>query len=278
MWGGTDERKAIAAIQASIDEGVTLIDAGLPGHWSDLLAALAAHELDLVIADAPPGPATPVRVYTHPLGDSDVTVFGAPALAAAHRRRFPQSLDGAPFHGSNALVVPVQRGPKPLALRLAPPDARFTAEVHALRFWDGRGVVQLIDDDVVAGIVLLERLDGARTLETVPLAEAIPVIGRLARELAPNVILLDFVMPGMSAFEVLDELKADPRTRDIPVIIHTSKDLAGEERERLRQAAAAAILNKQSLSREVAIARIRDALSKAGVGMAVKVDDGRSHG
>ncbi|MGZ8411300.1 MAG: transcriptional activator NhaR [Gemmatirosa sp.] len=62
-----------------------------------LLAALAAHELDLVISDAPPGPATPVRVYSHPLGDSDVTVFGAPALAAAHRRRFPHSLDGAPF-------------------------------------------------------------------------------------------------------------------------------------------------------------------------------------
>ena len=62
-----------------------------------LLAALAAHELDLVIADMPPGPATPVRVYAHALGDSGVTVFGTPELAAAHRRRFPQSLDGAPF-------------------------------------------------------------------------------------------------------------------------------------------------------------------------------------
>ena len=62
-----------------------------------LLAALAAHELDLVIADAPPGPATPVRVYAHPLGDSGVTVFGTPDLATIHRRRFPRSLDGAPF-------------------------------------------------------------------------------------------------------------------------------------------------------------------------------------
>jgi LysR family transcriptional activator of nhaA len=62
-----------------------------------LLAALAAHELDLVIADAPPGPASPVRVYAHLLGESGVTVFGAPTLAAAHRRRFPRSLDGAPF-------------------------------------------------------------------------------------------------------------------------------------------------------------------------------------
>jgi signal transduction histidine kinase/CheY-like chemotaxis protein len=89
---------------------------------------------------------------------------------------------------------------------------------------------------------------------------------RMARTTLPSVILLDFVMPGMSAFEVLDELKADPRTRDIPVIIHTSKDLAQDERERLKEATAA-ILNKQSLSREVAIARIRDALKKAGVGI-----------
>jgi signal transduction histidine kinase/CheY-like chemotaxis protein len=89
---------------------------------------------------------------------------------------------------------------------------------------------------------------------------------RLARETVPSVILLDFVMPGMTAFEVLDELKADQRTRNIPVIIHTSKDLAAEERERLKQATAA-ILNKQSLSREVAISRIRDALAKAGVGV-----------
>ena len=88
---------------------------------------------------------------------------------------------------------------------------------------------------------------------------------RLARETLPSVILLDFVMPGMTAFEVLDELKADARTRNIPVIIHTSKDLLQEERERLKEATAA-ILSKQSLSREVAIARIRDALEKAGVG------------
>jgi LysR family transcriptional activator of nhaA len=62
-----------------------------------LLAALAAHELDLVIADTPPGPATPVRVYSHLLGDSSVTIFGTPELAATYRRRFPRSLDGAPF-------------------------------------------------------------------------------------------------------------------------------------------------------------------------------------
>jgi LysR family transcriptional activator of nhaA len=62
-----------------------------------LLAGLATHDLDLVIADTQPGPATPVRVYAHPLGDSGITVFGTPDLAVTYRRRFPASLDGAPF-------------------------------------------------------------------------------------------------------------------------------------------------------------------------------------
>ena len=68
----------------------------------------------------------------------------------------------------------------------------------------------------------------------------------------------------MSAFEVLDELKKDPLTRGIPVIINTSQHLSADERARLR-AETAAILSKQSLSREVAIARIREALVTAGV-------------
>lgn len=62
-----------------------------------LLAALAAHDVDVVIADTPAGPATPVRVYSHVLGACGVTVFGTPDLAAAHRDGFPGSLDGAPF-------------------------------------------------------------------------------------------------------------------------------------------------------------------------------------
>lgn len=62
-----------------------------------LLAALAAHELDLVLGDAPAGPATSPRVFSHLLGECGVTVFGPPALARRLRPRFPASLDGAPF-------------------------------------------------------------------------------------------------------------------------------------------------------------------------------------
>jgi LysR family transcriptional activator of nhaA len=62
-----------------------------------LLAELAIYALDLVLADAPAPPAVKVRAYSHLLGECGVSVFGTARLAAAHRRQFPRSLDGAPF-------------------------------------------------------------------------------------------------------------------------------------------------------------------------------------
>lgn len=62
-----------------------------------LVTALQMHGLDLVITDAPISTAGRVKVYNHLLGSSSITVFGPPETAAKMRRRFPQSLDGAPM-------------------------------------------------------------------------------------------------------------------------------------------------------------------------------------
>ncbi|MDH4066746.1 MAG: LysR substrate-binding domain-containing protein, partial [Acidobacteriota bacterium] len=67
------------------------------GPLDRLLADLATHALDLVLADTPISPTVKVKVYTHPLGDSAVSVYATPKLASAYRARFPQSLEGAPF-------------------------------------------------------------------------------------------------------------------------------------------------------------------------------------
>lgn len=60
-----------------------------------LLDALAAHELDVVIADAPVPPNATVRAYHHALGESTISLVAPPELAGALQRGFPHSLDGA---------------------------------------------------------------------------------------------------------------------------------------------------------------------------------------
>lgn len=64
---------------------------------AELLAELAVHRLDLVIADRPMPPAVSVRAYSTLLGASTLTVFAAPVLAARLADGFPATLDGAPF-------------------------------------------------------------------------------------------------------------------------------------------------------------------------------------
>jgi len=62
-----------------------------------LLAALALHELDVVLTDRVAPPGVSVRAFNHLLGDCGATLFAAPKLAVKYRRGFPRALDGAPF-------------------------------------------------------------------------------------------------------------------------------------------------------------------------------------
>ena len=65
-------------------------------EFEDLLRDLALHRLDVVLADraAPLNPN--LKVYSHPLGSSPLAWYAPPALYAAARRGFPQSLSKVP--------------------------------------------------------------------------------------------------------------------------------------------------------------------------------------
>lgn len=67
------------------------------GSPAELLTRLATYDLDLVLSDSPIGPGVKVRAFSHLLGECGVSIFGTKELAAKYRRRFPKSLDGAPF-------------------------------------------------------------------------------------------------------------------------------------------------------------------------------------
>jgi LysR family transcriptional activator of nhaA len=62
-----------------------------------LLASLATHDLDVVLVDAPVGPAHEGRAHNHLLGECGVSIFGATKLATKARRGFPRSLEGMPL-------------------------------------------------------------------------------------------------------------------------------------------------------------------------------------
>jgi LysR family transcriptional activator of nhaA len=61
------------------------------------MADLAVHAVDVILANAPAGSGTSVRAFSHPLGECGSVVLAAPRLARSLRRRFPDSLNGAPF-------------------------------------------------------------------------------------------------------------------------------------------------------------------------------------
>ena len=62
-----------------------------------LLAELAAHRLDLVIADAPIPPTVSVRAYNHRLGESGMSFFASARLRKTLKGKFPACLAGAPM-------------------------------------------------------------------------------------------------------------------------------------------------------------------------------------
>jgi CheY-like chemotaxis protein len=80
------------------------------------------------------------------------------------------------------------------------------------------------------GIQLLPALQGRLGLE-------------LAREHTPDLILLDLHLPDLPGEAVLRELRADPRTRSIPVLV-ISADATRHQIERLRAAGAQNYLTK----------------------------------
>lgn len=67
------------------------------GKLDALLADIALHKLDIVIADTPVGTTLNVRAFNHLLGECGITFFAARTLAARYRRRFPHSLADAPM-------------------------------------------------------------------------------------------------------------------------------------------------------------------------------------
>lgn len=66
-------------------------------QFESLLGKLSVHKLDVMLTDRPVPPGSSLRVFSHLLGETQISLFALPALADRYREGFPKSLHGAPL-------------------------------------------------------------------------------------------------------------------------------------------------------------------------------------
>ena len=117
--------------------------------------------------------------------------------------------------------------------------------------------VLVVDDDETTRYLTAQLFRGSN-VRLVVCADSLEAAER-ARFENPALILLDLHMPGKNGFEVMDQLSRDPSTRNIPVVIHTSKKLEPSDMERFGDRASA-IMSKKPGERREALLRIQQIL------------------
>jgi len=77
-------------------------------------------------------------------------------------------------------------------------------------------------------------------------------LARVVCEPVPALVILDLMMTGMDGFEVAIQLKTDPRTASLPVLVLTSQELTPDEKEKLRGKIAGLMKKSEGISGRLA--------------------------
>jgi signal transduction histidine kinase/CheY-like chemotaxis protein len=117
----------------------------------------------------------------------------------------------------------------------------------------------LVVDDEPSALQLLKRILAAQPQYTVLEATGGVQALNIVQHNKPDLILLDLMMPEIDGFAVLEYVKSNPDTHDIPVIVVTAKEITREDRERLN-GKMAALYNKGMFTAEQLLADISAAL------------------
>lgn len=106
-------------------------------------------------------------------------------------------------------------------------------------------IILIIDDNAL--LVCMYQLAFEKEGYTVVCAHDGAQGYHLAKKIRPAHIILDLLLPGMSAFDLLNQLKSDPETQDISVIALTLDD-KGEDEKRAKELGVLACLLKANLT------------------------------
>lgn len=92
--------------------------------------------------------------------------------------------------------------------------------------------VLLVDDNEDDALLIRRLLEGKKNYRMYHAKDGWEGLA-MARQKLPDLIVSDLTMPGIDGFGLVEELKLDPRTKDIPVVVVSAKDITTEERKRL---------------------------------------------
>ncbi|HVE71133.1 MAG TPA: response regulator [Thermoanaerobaculia bacterium] len=132
--------------------------------------------------------------------------------------------------------------------------ARLLQRLREMTSRNGAKRLLVIDDDASVHTLLGEELTPlGYAIENAESGEA----GlRAAHERAPDVIILDLMMPGMSGFEVAGSLKANPLTANIPILVLTSKEISSADRALLHPKVSS-VVQKGTSARDQLVRELR---------------------
>ncbi len=132
--------------------------------------------------------------------------------------------------------------------------------INASRPTGAAGPVLMVDDDPQARARYQELITkGLPGYSTCAAADGAAALTLMLDEV-PSLVILDLMMPGLSGLDVLDRMRADPRLRQVPVVILSSKLLNLDDVKRLERHAHVAFQSKGILSKEETMAALNRAL------------------
>ncbi|MGH2523028.1 MAG: threonine synthase [Anaerolineales bacterium] len=106
--------------------------------------------------------------------------------------------------------------------------------------------VLLVDDNPDDALLIRRLLEAKKAYRVFHASDGVDGLEQ-ARQRLPDLIITDLTMPAMDGFTLLESLRQDKRTRDIPVVVVSAKDITPEERQRL-EGHIEALYQKGSLS------------------------------